>query len=311
MSNQTRLTKTDLAAIEHEVSMLTGTSPSLESITREGHRESRWLLAALEGISGAGRVVTLLIAELIQAGAALVICGVFALLEYWRVVHGAEALGQKPEQAGLIAFAVVTANVVHPIYALRQLRGQQHLTVVRATARGFAEAFWRRLWGKPVVESTDLYHNPTLHVAAAVITWSTVVLAVYDILGPLLTQIATSNWARPPLIMTMELLMGLGLSIAGVFFLQSAAHEIGVRTLTDQPQRLVDILAQRRDDHERHVEQVREAVRARYIAAKLADQERKENIPFGNSALGSGDHASGPMTARVNGHGGGNIAAGS
>lgn len=305
MNNQTRLTKTDLAAIEHEVSILAGPQPTLETISSEGHSESRWLLGALEMIAGIGRVVTLLVAELIQAGAALVICAVFALLEYWRVVHGAEALGQKPEQAGLIAFAVVTANVVHPIYALRQLRGQDHLTITKMTGRGFVAAFWRRLTGKPVTESADLYHNPTLHVAAAVITWSTVVLAVYDILGPLLTQIATGNWQRPALIMGMELLMGLGLSIAGVFFLQSAAHEIGVRTLTDQPQRLADVLAQRRADHDRHVEQLRADVRERYIAAKIADQERKENVPFGNSAHAPEGPVSGRMIASANGNGNG------
>lgn len=304
----TRLTKSDLTAIEHEVALLAGPQPTLETITSEGHTESRWILTALEAIAGTGRVVTLLIAELIQAGAALAICAVFALLEYWRVVHGAQALGQQPEQAGLIAFAVVTANVVHPIYSLRQLRGQDHLTVVKMTGRGFAVAFWRRLFGKPVTESADLYHNPTLHVAAAVITWSTVVLAVYDILGPLLTQIATGNWQRPALIMGMELLMGLGLSIAGVFFLQSAAHEIGVRTLTDQPQRLADVLAQRRADYDRHVEQLRSEVRERYIAAKIADQERKDNVPFGNSARALDGHASGMMTASANGHGGANTA---
>lgn len=310
MDKQTRLTKTDLAAIEHEVSMLAGPSPTLESVTSEGHTETRWLLKTLDVIAGAGRVVTLVAAELIQAGAALAICAVFALLEYWRVVHGAVALGQSSEQAGLIAFAVVVANVVHPIYALRQLRGQQQLTVIKMTARGFGEAFIRRLAGRPVVESVDLYHNPTLHVAAAVITWSTVVLAVYDILGPLLTQIATGEFTRPPLIMGMELLMGLGLSIAGVFFLQSAAHEIGVRTLTDQPQRLADVLAQRRSEHEQRIEQIRAEVRERYISGKLADQERKETFPFGSTAHALADQESGRMIAPANGHGGVDSAAG-
>src|SRR5690606_30097255 len=116
MEPKTRLTKSDLNAIEHEVELLAGQPPTLESVAAEGYSESTWLLAWLNGIAGAGRVVTLVVAELIRAGAALVICVVFALLEYWRVVHGAGALGQSPDQAGLIAFAVVTANVVHPIY---------------------------------------------------------------------------------------------------------------------------------------------------------------------------------------------------
>lgn len=305
MEPKTRLTKSDLNAIEHEVELLAGQPPTLESVAAEGYSESTWLLAWLNGIAGAGRVVTLLVAELIQAGAALVICVVFALLEYWRVVHGAGALGQSPDQAGLIAFAVVTANVVHPIYALRQLRGQQSLTIVKMTGRGFVAAFWRRLTGQPVTESVDLYHNPTLHVAAAVITWSTVILAVYDILGPLLTELALGSFSRPLPIMLMELLMGLGLSIAGVFFLQSAAHEIGVRTLTDQPQRLADVLQQRRLEHEQHVEQLRAEVRARYIAGKLADQERKTAaVPFGSSVQEQAGSGAGQMTVSANGHGG-------
>lgn len=310
MEKQTRLTKTDLTAIEHEVHLLAGPPPTLESMKAEGHTEIGWLLWVLAFIAGIGRVMTLLIAELIQAGAALAICAVFAVLEYWRVVHGAQALGQSSDQAALIAFAVVTANIVHPIYALRQLRGQTHLTIVKPTARGFLAAFWRRLVGKPAVESADLYHNPTLHVAAAVITWSTVVLAVYDILGPLLTDLATGSFSRPLLIMSMELLMGLGLSIAGVFFLQSAAHEIGVRTLTDQPERLADVLAQRRAEHELHVEQLREQVRARYIAGKLADQERKLSVPFGSTAPAQDVHVNGRMIAHESGHGGADTAQG-
>ncbi len=275
MSNLTRLNKTDIQAIEYEVQALAGQPPSLDTLYAEGHTEQRWLNRLLDVIAGYGRVMTLLIAEFIQAGAALIIGVVFALLEYWRVLHGAEALGQPRDQAALIAVAVVVANVVHPIYALRQLRGQSSLHITKMTGRGYFEEFWRRLWGKPVVESVDLYHNPTLHVAAAVITWSTVVLAVYDILGPLLSQVATGTFTRPPILIGMEFIMGLGLSIAGVFFLQSAAHEIGVRTLTDQPQRLVVLLDQRRAEHEARVEAIRAEVRERYIASKIADAERK------------------------------------
>lgn len=275
MSDLVRLNKTDLAAIEYEVAQLVGDEPTLEGLKAEGYRETVWLNNALDWIASAGRVVTLLVAELIQAAAALVIAVVFAVLEFWRVQHGAEALGQVEAQAALIAFAVVTANIVHPIYALRQLRGQTHLNIVKMTARGYVEVFWRRAVGKPVVEQADLYHNPTLHLAAAVITWSTVVLAVYDILGPLLTEIANAALSRPLLIAIMELIMGLGLSIAGVFFLQSAAHEIGVRTLTDQPARLTDVLERRRAEHAAQVEQARADVRARYMAAKIAEQERR------------------------------------
>lgn len=279
---QTRLTKTDLRRIEHEVQQLAGDPPTLESLRAEGYRESTWQIDALRWIADTGRVLTLLIAETIQALAALLIAVVFGLLEYWRVHNGALALGQPESQAALIAFAVVTANVVHPIYSLRALRGHQHLTVPRRTVRGFLEAFARRSVGKPTVDQVDLYHNPTLAVAAAVITWSTVLLAVYDILQPLMTEIFTGALSRPAPIAFLELLMGLGLSVAGVFFLQSAAHEIGVRTLTDQPTRLLDLLEQRQAAHVAHVETVREAVRERYIIAKLADQSRAEDNTTGN-----------------------------
>ena len=165
---------------------------------------------------------------------------------------------------------------MHPIYALRQLRGQTHLEIKRQTLAGLLVAFRQRMTGQPVVEHLGLYHNPTLHAAAAVITWSTVLLAVYDILGPLLTQVFTGTETRPLPIMLMELLMGLGLSVAGVFFLQSAAHEIGVRTLTDQPPRLDDVLEQRQAAYNARRDAIRADVRERYAAAKRAEQERKQ-----------------------------------
>jgi hypothetical protein len=283
---EVRLNKTDLEAIERETRMIAPPAPTLESLAREGYRETRVLNAVLDVTSSAGRVVTLFVAEVIQAGAALIIAVVFAILEFFRVQHGAAALGQDAGQAALIAFAVVTANVVHPIYALRQLRGQSQLQIQRMTFRGWLANNWRRIVGKPRIESVDLYYNPTLHLAAAVITWSTVVLAVYDILSPLLTQIFTGNIQRPIPIMAMELLMGLGLSIAGVFFLQSAAHELGVRTLTDQPVRLVDVLQQRRAVHDEQIAAIRADVRARYVQAKI-DERAKDKptpapVPFGS-----------------------------
>lgn len=82
MADLTRLTRTELQAIEAETAMLTGAPPTLESLQVEGYRETVWLNAALDWIGSAGRVVTLFIAEFIQAGAALAIAVVFALLEY-------------------------------------------------------------------------------------------------------------------------------------------------------------------------------------------------------------------------------------
>lgn len=308
MGEITRLTKAEIQAVETETALLTGEPPALDTLIAEGYRETVWLNAALDWIGSAGRVVTLLVAEFILAGAALAIAAVFGVLEYWRVHNGALALGQPAEQAALIAVAVVTANIVHPIYSLRQLRGQKHLHVLKMTLRGFLAAFWRRLTGQPTIETVDLYHNPTLHLAAGVITWSTIILAVYDILGPLLSEVFTGKLSRPLGIALMELLMGLGLSIAGVFFLQSAAHEIGVRTLTDQPERLTDVLERRRAEHAALVERTRDEVRARHMAAKAADQQRRAleaaARPFGNSAHEPAEVVSMPMSGRANGHGG-------
>jgi hypothetical protein len=275
MEQLTRLTKTDLQAIDYELAQVAPEAPTLDSLRAEGHHENTALVHALDWIADAGRVVTLLVAEMIQSAAALIIAVLFALLEYYRVKHGAEALGQADAQAALIAVAVVAANVVHPIYALRHLRGQSELHIQRATLRGYLESFVRRLFGKPQATAVDLYHNPALHLAASMITWTTVFLAVYDILGPLLNEIFTGSLTRPAPIAAVELTMGLGLSIAGVFFLQSAAHELGVRTLTDQPRRLSDVLHERQADHDRQLAVLRERVTSEYMARKRADQERK------------------------------------
>src|SRR5690606_13410817 len=100
----------------------------------------------------------------------------------------------------------------------------------------------------------------------------------------------------------LGLLAGLLLSVGGVFGVQSISHELACRRLTDKPRRLSDVLSARRADHAARVDQVREEVRQRYMAAKLADQERKETTPFGNTAPIRGGHvATVPMPAS-NGH---------
>lgn len=290
----TRLTKRELEQVEFEVAQIVGEQPTVDTLRAEGHTESQWLLKAIDLIQGTGRVITLLTAELIQAVAALVIAIVFAVLEYQRVYHGAVALGQLTDAAAMIAFAVVAANVIHPIYRLRQMRGQQVMVATKHTLWGALVATWRRISGETEQEQVDLYHNPSLHLAALVITWSTVFLAVYDILGPLLTQIFTGTLTRPVPIAVIELVMGLGLSIGGVWFLQSASHEIGVRILTDQPQSITSLLEQRRADHAVAVERVRSDVRARLMAAKLADKERRDSQSFfGNSHHEVGENANG------------------
>lgn len=302
MSNH-RLTKADLAAIAAEVDARAGARPDAS----EYEQRADWLQQALEAISGAGRVLTLLVAEVVQAGAALIIAVVFAVLEFQRVEAGAVALEQPHDKAALIAFAVVTANIVHPIYSLREMRGKAHVTVTVGTLRGALVAFWRRIIGQPVSRELDAYHNPTLHIAAAMITWTTILLAIYDVLGPLLQEMfSPAGLQRPIAIAAVELVAGLGLSIAGVFFLQSAAHEIGVRTLVDAP-----VSAQQRLDHamaqyDQRRNEVWHEVQQRYLDAK--DMKDKASVPpdvpFGHSAAAPVARVSIPMIASANGTGG-------
>lgn len=347
MTHETRLTKSDVAAIEARyqseaaampsvptLEELTraelyavGAAPTIEALRQQGYSENVALTGALDIIAGAGRVLTLVIAETIQSGAALIIGVVFAVLEYWRVFHGASALGQPEAQAALIAVAVVVANVVHPIYRLRQLRGQPYHEAQRVTGRGLLAGAWARLTGAPVVERRAWDHNPVLDLAALIITLTTVFLAVYDLIAPLLISIITGAATKPGLILAVELIMGLGLSLAGVLFLQAAAHEIGVRVITDQPARLGDIVAEKRaawdsdraaavararaDYQQQRAEQataimvLRQRITDEYTAGKLADMARKAGAPapFGNTPPGQDGHANTPMTAPVNGHG--------
>jgi len=74
---------------------------------------------------------------------------VFGLLEFWRIVHGVEALGQDTQIALLTAFALVLANVLHPIYSLRFVRGQEQRELQRPTLRGRLVGLSRWVFGKP------------------------------------------------------------------------------------------------------------------------------------------------------------------
>lgn len=274
------LTPKELEAMDLEVNreiQRLGPPPSLEDLRRAGYTENSRLNRALDIISDTGRVLTLLVAEIIQSGAALIIVLVAGILEYWRVYNGAQALGQADWQCGLIALFTVTANVVIPIYSLRQLRGRTALEIEKHTVRGHLTRFRDRILGKPQKQQVDLYYNPTLNFAATILTYGTIILAAYDLLHPLLIALSTGHVDKPPVILVMELLMGLCLSLAGVFFLQSAAHAIGTRMLTDNPNRLVDHLEVQRREYEQRIEAIREDTRRRYELAKADRLEQRLN----------------------------------
>lgn len=298
MSDQiTRLTKTDLEAIEarigHEMAAL-GAPPTLEEVRAEGYQENTSLNRALDWIAGAGRVVTLLTAEFVQAFAALGLALVFIILEAERINAGVIALGQHQQQAALIALAFTVGNAVLPIYRLRNARGQAQLQRTKSTVRGYLAAFWRRLVFKPTAYAVDHYDNPTLGIMEGAVTWATLFLAFYAVLGPMLARYESLPWysAAGALVMQssftqmLGLLAGALLAVGGVFGVQSISHEIGVRTLTDQPPRLTDVLEARRVDYESRRADLRQRVTYEFMAAKLADDARKkaERAPQGMQA---------------------------
>lgn len=294
-------------AFDANIEETLGKPPTKQSLEASGYHETfldqatLWIVKALQG---AGRITSWLVAEFLQSWAALIIGTVFALLEYDRVQSGAITLGQTEQQAQLIAIAVVVANVIHPIYTLRQHRTEAANSVIKRrhnTLAGSIRAFWRRISGDPWTEDINVNHNRTLDVAAMVITWGTIIIAIYDLLGPLLWQIFAPQLMdtepSPPIIMILELLIGLALSLAGVYFLQSAAHEIGVRTLTEQSVSLEDLLKEKaaqyelerrqrwqhalsdlpnqQDEYRRQVAAIRTQIKNQYMQAALADKARK------------------------------------
>lgn len=283
---QTRPTLADQKAIaalvEIEVAML-GSLPTLESLQVEGYSENKRLNAVLDWISGAGRVVTLLIAELIQAFTAIALAVVFITLEAERIQSGVLALGQHTNQAALIAVAFTVANSVLPIYRLRKARGRTSLTREHWTVRGKVMSFWRRLAALPQTYEVDVFDNPTLALTEAAITWATLFLAFYSVLSPLLQAHEDQVWyvaigaiiTQSSLTQMIGLLAGLLLAFGGVFGVQSISHEIGVRTLIDKPKRLLDILEERRLERDAHIASIYERVKAEYTAGKIADAERK------------------------------------
>lgn len=284
------LKKADYDAIERRAAFeleSLGEAPTIEQLRQQGHTETTWLNSAVDWIAAAGRVVTLLVAEAIQSLAVLIIGLLFALLEYDRIFHGSQALGMTPDQAGLTATAFVAANLIMPIYILRGLRGQTTIQVVKPTLRGYITTFWRRLAFKPTVETKDVYYNPALHTAASVITYATIFLAVYEVLGKVIQQYSTPgtpwfvsvvNVLSADLSTFIMVVAGLALSVGGVFFLQSAAHEIGVRTVTDQPARLTDVLEAKRREHEMKVHEIRQRALTEYVQERQAERKAAEVV---------------------------------
>lgn len=308
--------------IEAEIAARLGAEPTIESLSAQGYSENVALNRALERISAAGRVLTLAVAEFAQAFAALALALVFILLEAERINSGAQALGQAPTQAMLIAVAFTVANAVLPLYRLRNARNQATLTRTRPTLRGYAAAFWRRLFFQPSTYDVNVYDNPTLHVMESAVTWATLFLAFFAVLGPLLAQYSSQAWyialwsvvSQSTINQMIELIAGALLSVGGVFGVQSISWEFGVRTIADRPQRLTDILETKRAEHTANALMIRAEIRERYTATALIEREQKrltetsQNAPKNDESEGVGIEVPlaqfGPslMTISGNGH---------
>ncbi|MCU0463234.1 MAG: hypothetical protein MUF38_01550 [Anaerolineae bacterium] len=292
------LTAAELAAMqaeaEAEVNARIGDEPTVDALKKRGLIQTDLTRDVLNFIGNASRIITLLVAEVSQSVGALVIAVAFAVLEYQRVMHGSVALGQSDESAQMIALAVVLANFIVPIYVLRTERGAAQKTIVRRTLKSRWQAFTDWITGDATTESVGWSYNPVLKSAKTIITITTLFLACYDLIGPALDVVLSGEYVRDgqqlylPIII-VELLMGVGLSFAGVLFLQAASHEIGVRLLTERPASDTAILNAERAKHSAAAAVIRAEVRARHEAAKaqkLADRAAAKAAPA-NPTLGT------------------------
>jgi hypothetical protein len=311
------LTSSELAAMQaeadKEINSRLGDEPTIEALTRRGLITNTLTRRVLDWIGDVSRVITLLVAEVAQSIGALVIAVAFAILEYQRVVHGSVALGQSDASASMIAIAVVLANFIVPIYVLRAERGSQSKVIVRRTlkSRWMSLKVW--ISGEATSESVSWSYNPVLKSAKTIITITTLFLACYDLIKPTLDVVLSGVYVRDGVqlylpIIVVELAMGVGLSFAGVLFLQAASHEIGVRLLTERPAPNAAVLASERSKHAAAAAAIRAEVRARHEAAKAdklaaaaklkADKLAAQQV---NPTLGLADYSTSPSPS-LNGH---------
>ncbi len=281
----TRLTKTDLqsiqARLDYEVNSIP--KPTMDSLIEQGYSNNRRLNAVLDFVAGAGYAITLFVGEFAQAFAALGLMTFFILLEVERIHSGSMSLGLTSDKATLLAIAFTSANVILPIYRLRNVSDESYITETIWTVRGIFEALYRRLVSKPTTIERDIHHNATLKVMEYAVTFTTLFLATYAVLGTQLTQYADLVWYRAiGALFTqsnigefLQLVAGLLVAVGGVYGVQTIAHEVGVRTAT-KPQRLSDVLQGQLEAYEDTVAQLRNKITQEHMQAKLADQQRKE-----------------------------------
>jgi len=251
---------------------LLGPEPQLVTSERAVPRLDRWAL----WIDQSGAVVTRLAGELIQALAVLVLLVFFAALEFERVRRGALALDQSARASVLIALALVVANIVHPVYRLREHRAAGKVVERRGSLRLWLRAAWARLSALDYqVVERDQHYNPVLHLAAFVITWGTILFACYDLLRPIILEYGSSwsgllgAFAIPGT--ALKFLAGVAASVGGVMFLQAASHEIGVRMVVSRPVSALDLHRQQLEDYNRRKVALIDQVRAEYLSRQVVE----------------------------------------
>ncbi len=230
-----------------------------------------------------GATRTAILAERLQANGAWVLLIVGSLIEAERVFTGARTLEQSiPASVGLAIFFVL-ANVVHPIYSLRQHRGQGYTEVRRQTLAGLFEHVWFWLTKLPVTERRDLNYNPALDRAAKLITRAVILAACIALLGPVFKAYGQS-WASMAALfdnpfLLIKVVTGIAFSLAGVLLLQAVAHEVGVRTLGDISVTPEELLLKLREERRQAEQEIYDRILAEHLEGKQAAlAERRQRV---------------------------------
>jgi hypothetical protein len=231
-----------------------------------------------------GATRTAILAERLQANGAWALLIVGSLIEAERVFTGSRTLEQSiPASIGLAIFFVL-ANVVHPIYSLRQHRGQGYTEVRRQTLAGMFENVWFWLTKPPVTERRDLNYNPALDRAAKLITRAVILAAWIALLAPIFKTHGQS-WASMAALagnpfLLIKVVAGVAFSIAGVFLLQAVAHEVGVRTLDDISATPEELLTKLREERRQAEQAIYDRIHAEHLERKeaaLAERRQRQS----------------------------------
>jgi len=270
--------------IEAEIVAVYGKRPTLASVNAE-MSEDKWLRMGINAIHGLGRITGVFIREGVSAIGALLLLVGFAVLEAERIYTGMIQLDQGQAAAVILALGLVLANITLPIYRLRRQRTGEYLTVKRWTVRSQLGALAQLVFGQAQDKEIDVNHNPTLRVAEVVVLLATLFLAFYAVMGATMQQYSTLTWyaalARSvggTFEEFVPVVIGLAVSVGGVFMLQSVSHEVAVRAIEERPEQVREVLEQKEADYNVKVAGMREELTERFMAAKVADKARKSAV---------------------------------